>query len=103
MTKASITPSKKYRKKSLAAYLATTPELKEKERKETESANIDFLRSLPTYGSHGEALAKQGLFGSGYSEYLAGLAYGDRQSRIAKAKQEKEASLLKGYSAYLSD
>ena len=103
MSKASITPSKKYRKKSLAEYLATTPELKERQRKETENANIDFLRSLPTYGKSGEALAEQGLFGSGYSEYLAGVAYGTRQSRIEASKREKEASLLKGYSAYLSD
>lgn len=94
-------PTLKNRKKSLALWLSQNPDLKNAMQKGVKTAQQDYLRSLSTYGTQGEQLAKAGLYGSGYSEYLSGLAYADRQNSVAQSKRDKENAMSKGYSAYL--
>ncbi|MFA5562243.1 MAG: hypothetical protein WDA00_06365 [Eubacteriales bacterium] len=88
---------------SYAAYLRQSPAADEFGRAMA-AAEDSFSRSLPGYGREAEALAAAGLTNSGYSNYLTGLSYGQRQNerqalrRQATALEQEQAA---GYAAYL--
>lgn len=75
-----------------AKWLATDPEIQARMR----AAETDYYKNLATYGAQGEALAKSGLIGSGWSEYLKGNAYSAMQAEKAGVRSE-------GYAKWLGD
>jgi hypothetical protein len=86
-TKAPVTDESGFSK-----WLATDPEIQARMR----AAETDYYRNLSTYGAQGEALAKSGLIGSGWSEYLKGNAYSAMQAEKAGVRSE-------GYAKWLGD
>lgn len=67
-----------------------------------ELAAVDaaYDRALPSYGAQGEQMAKAGLQGSGYSDYLAGQAYATRAAGQAVARQNAMANSNSFRAAY---
>ena len=63
-------------------------------------ANLDYAKAMSTYGQNAEKLAKSGLSGSGYGEYLTGLAYAGKQSAVAGAQKDAKAALDQSFSSY---
>lgn len=63
-------------------------------------ANLDYAKGLATYGQAAEKMAKAGLGGSGYGEYLQGVAYQGRQSAVGAAQKEAQAALDKTFASY---
>jgi hypothetical protein len=57
-------------------------------------ANIGYEKSKSEYGSRAAALESMGLTGSGYSDYLTGQAYAQKQSAIAAADAQKAESMF---------
>ncbi|MBQ8908179.1 MAG: hypothetical protein IJY71_06305 [Clostridia bacterium] len=79
---------------------------------DTEAAYKDAVRSADTtmaaakstYGTRASALLSRGLTGSGYGEYLDGVAYAERQKSVDRARAamaEGEAKNKSAYTAYL--
>ena len=60
----------------------------------------DYMKALPTYGRTAEQLGSAGLGGSGYSEYLKGLAYLDMQKQKKGAREDYEGALKDAYKSY---
>ena len=70
------------------------------------AANDDYYRALMTYGKNAEALAGNGLSGSGVSDYGGQAAWAARQGAVAAAgtaKQEADAENARSYSEYLQN
>ena len=67
-----------------------------------ELADIDaaYDRALPGYGVKGEQMAKAGLTGTGYSDYLGGQAYAGRVAGQALARQNAMANSNSFRAAY---
>lgn len=69
-------------------------------------ADSQYAESLATHGKKNAALLSKGMVGSGYSDYLDGVAYAERaRSREAaeRQKQETDARNRKDYAAFLKD
>jgi len=69
-------------------------------------ANEMYARSLGTYGASGESLAQGNLVGTGYSEYLNGLAYQNKANMYTAAAQQLSADQRQTaaqYQQYLRD
>ncbi len=67
-------------------------------------ADTAYAEAKATHGVRAEALLERGLTGSGYGDYLDGLAYTERQRAVANAKQARakgEAESRTAYAAYL--
>jgi hypothetical protein len=75
-----------------AKWLETDPAMQARMR----AAETDYYKNLATYGAQGEALAKSGLIGSGWSEYLKGNAYSAMQAEKAGVRSE-------GYAKWFGD
>lgn len=58
-----------------------------------ESAERAHDRAIGTYGQNAEAMARAGLSGSGYSDYITGNAYAAKQGSIDAAKATRQASI----------
>lgn len=58
-----------------------------------ESAERAHDRAIGTYGQNAEAMARAGLGGSGYSDYITGNAYAAKQGSIDAAKATRQASI----------
>lgn len=72
---------------------------------ELSAVDAAYDRALPAYGAQGEQMAKAGLQGSGYSDYLAGQAYATRAAGQAVARQNAMAnsnSFRAAYNQYVS-
>ena len=70
------------------------------------AANAAYARALATYGALGETLGRAGLTGSGYGDYLTGVAYAARASAEDAALKESYATEQKNrqsYAAYLTE
>ena len=52
------------------------------------AADITYARSDSRYGVRGETLARAGLTGSGYSDYLDGVAYATRAKALSDAAEQ---------------
>ena len=68
-------------------------------------AKTDYMKSKSEYGKLGEALAKNGLSASGYSDYISSRAYSDYQKAKDSAfseYSENERKNLRDYEAYTS-
>lgn len=63
-------------------------------------ANLDYAKAMSTYGQNAEKLAKSGLAGSGYGDYLQGLAYSGKQSTVAGAQKEAKAAINQSFASY---
>lgn len=63
-------------------------------------ANLDYAKGLATYGQAAEKMAKSGMTGSGYGEYLQGLAYQGKQSAVGAAQKEAQAAMKQTFSGY---
>ena len=63
-------------------------------------ANLEYQKGLATYGQNAEKMAKSGLVGSGYGEYLTGIAYQGKQSAVGAAQREAKAAIDKGFASY---
>lgn len=63
-------------------------------------ANLDYAKGLATYGQNAEKMAKSGLVGSGYGEYLTGIAYQGKQSAVGAAQRDAKAAIDKNYASY---
>ena len=63
-------------------------------------ANLDYAKGLATYGQAAEKMAKSGLLGSGYGEYLQGVAYQGRQSAVGAAQKEAQAAMKQTFANY---
>ena len=67
---------------------------------ELSAVDAAYDRALPSYGAQGEQMAKAGLQGSGYSDYLAGQAYATRAAGQAVARQNAMANSNSFRAAY---
>ena len=67
---------------------------------ELSAVDAAYDRALPAYGAQGEQMAKAGLQGSGYSDYLAGQAYATRAAGQAVARQNAMANSNSFRAAY---
>lgn len=68
------------------------------------AADSLYAESLATHGKKSAALLANGMTGSGYSDYLDGVAYAEKMRGRAEAdrqRQESEARNRKGYAAFL--
>lgn len=67
-----------------------------------ELADVDaaYERAIPGYGVQGEQMAKAGLTGTGYSDYMAGQAYAGRVAGQAVARANAMSSSKSFRSAY---
>ncbi len=63
-------------------------------------ANLDYAKGLATYGQTAEKMAKSGLVGSGYGEYLTGIAYQGKQSAIGAAQRDAQAAMKQNFASY---
>lgn len=63
-------------------------------------ANLDYAKGLATYGQAAEKMAKSGMTGSGYGEYLQGIAYQGKQSAVGAAQQAAQAAMKQTFSSY---
>ena len=63
-------------------------------------ANLDYAKGLATYGQAAEKMARSGLTGGGYGEYLQGLAYQGRQSAVGAAQKDAQAAMKQTFSSY---
>lgn len=63
-------------------------------------ANLEYQKGLATYGQNAEKMAKSGLVGSGYGEYLTGIAYQGKQSAVGAAQRDAKAAIDKNYASY---
>ena len=61
------------------------------------NANLQYQKSLPTYGSTGAAMSNMGLTGGGYTQYLQGQALAQKNAAINNANRTYDTN----YSAYL--
>jgi Mn-dependent DtxR family transcriptional regulator len=69
-------------------------------------AETEYKMAKAEYGARAEALAKSGLSGSGYSDYLSAKAYEAMQKNKFNAKnafQENERQNVAGYETYLAN
>ncbi len=65
----------------------------------------DYKTKLASYGSEAEAVAKLGLSGSGYSDYINGKAYSEMQREKSKARSiysENSVKNERGYQNYIN-
>lgn len=68
------------------------------------AADTAAAEAKATYGTRGAALLARGLTGSGYSDYLSGLAYTEKQRAVRDAKSaytKANAANQTAYAAYL--
>lgn len=71
----------------------------------TSIINSDYAKALSGYGADAESLARLGLTGSGYSDYIKGHAYSVMQGEKQKAISDYRENIRKnasGYSEYIS-
>ncbi len=70
------------------------------------SALLDAAAADTSYGTLGESLAKGGLLGGGYEEFIKSKNAAAAESALARATEagmQGEANARRGYSAYISD
>lgn len=67
---------------------------------QVKSANAQYDRARASYGQAAEKLAKAGLSGSGYGDYLEGLAYSQRAADISAAQQNAQNEMKQGFASY---
>ncbi len=68
-------------------------------------ADVEYAKAMATYGQTAEKMAKSGLTGSGYGDYLQGVAYRTRQGAVADAQKTAAAeqkTSFANYAEYLS-
>jgi polyhydroxyalkanoate synthesis regulator phasin len=63
-------------------------------------ANLEYAKGLATFGQVAEKMARSGLTGSGYGDYLHGLAYQGKQSAVGAAQQEAQAAMKQSFASY---
>jgi hypothetical protein len=63
-------------------------------------AQTAYARNKSTYGVNAENMAKMGLTGGGYSEYLNAQAYAQQRSDIQSANAQKQASINQANATY---
>lgn len=63
-------------------------------------AHLEYQKGLATYGQNAEKMAKSGLVGSGYGEYLTGLAYQGKQAAVGAAQRDAKTAIDKGFASY---
>ena len=69
-------------------------------------AESDYARAKATYGQKAETLGRMGLTGSGYGDYLEGLAYSEMQGakqNAALTRDERQAEQQRSYGEYLEN
>lgn len=71
-------------------------------RSATAEADSRYRESLSTYGKTAELLREKGLSGSGYSDYLTGVAQKARTDEKEIALREKSEGEKKNYAGFLS-
>lgn len=74
--------------------------------KAARAADIAYDRSGSRYGTRGETLARAGLTGSGYGDYLDGVAYATHARALSDAAErqvEGARENRRDYAAYLAD
>lgn len=71
-----------------------------------DSAETDYARAKATYGQKAETLGRMGLTGSGYGDYLEGLAYSEMQGakqNAALTRDKQKAEQQRSYGEYLEN
>ena len=71
-----------------------------------ENAKTDYARAKSTYGQRAETLGRAGLTGSGYGDYLEGLAYSEMQGAkrdAALTRDKQKAEQQRSYGEYLEN
>ena len=63
-------------------------------------AQTAYARNKSTYGVNAENMAKMGLTGGGYSDYLNAQAYAQQRSDIQSANAQKQASINQANATY---
>ena len=73
-------------------------------RDSVKAADTAMAEAKSTYGTRASSLLSRGMTGSGYGDYLDGVAYAQRQKQVdtaLAAKTKTEAKNKKAYAAYL--
>lgn len=70
-------------------------------RQSYERADNAYARAKAGYGARASSLLSKGLSGSGYGDYLDGVAYAERGRAKEEAAQRTEKESRAGYAAYL--
>lgn len=74
---------------------------KEALRQSYERADNAYAKAKAGYGTRASSLLSRGLSGSGYGDYLDGVAYAERERAKEEAAQRAEKESRAGYAAYL--
>lgn len=63
-------------------------------------ADLEYRKSLATFGQNAEKMAQAGMTGSGYSDYLTGQAYAQRQGTVQAAQRDANAQMKQSFANY---